>query len=183
MSIVVGFLAGVGVLIFSFLTSGQFSIESGVSPILLAMITFFCLTFANYIYVWGLSTIFPHIYSRVRTMFMQVSIFSGALYIVMTGLYFAVSIIYTSPIAILGAFAIHVVTNIFGLLLLTGVIAQYRYSILIFYANFLSFVITGLIVLWIYASLSESGRSIFFLMGLIATSFFVSTTIVFGMLW
>lgn len=65
------------------------------------MTTFFCLTFANYLYIWGLSIIFPHIYTRVRTMFVQVSVFSVILYIAMALLYYTVNTLYLSSTAVL----------------------------------------------------------------------------------
>lgn len=52
-SLVVGFLSSIGVVIFAFLSFGNFSLGSGISPILLAMITFFALTISNMIYLWS----------------------------------------------------------------------------------------------------------------------------------
>ncbi len=183
MSLVVGLLAWVGFLLFAFLTAGQFSISTGVSPILLAMITFFCLTFANYLYTLGLSIIFPHIYTRVRTMFVQISIFSGILYVVMAGLYLIINTIYNSSTAILWAYAFHVVFNTFWLLLLTGIIAQYRYSLLIFYSNFISLILTGLIISWVYNSFTSSWNALFILMWIVTVCFFMSTFVTFLILW
>jgi hypothetical protein len=62
-AIVVGFLSSIGVVIFAFLSFGNFSLGSGISPILLAMITFFALTVSNMIYLWSAKGIFPHIYT------------------------------------------------------------------------------------------------------------------------
>lgn len=182
MSIVVGFLSWVGVLIFSYFTSNNFSFQSWVSPMLLSMAAFFCLTIANYLYVWGLATIFPDIYSKTRTIFVQVSIFSVILYIIMAILYPVIATIYTSSSAVLWAFAFHVIANVFWLILLTGILSLYRYSILIFYADFAAFAISSLVVLWVYLSFSWSGSALFILMALSAISFFISTLITFGSL-
>ena len=63
-ALVTGFLIGILVFLLAFLFFGNFSLQSGVSPILLAMITFFATVLGNLIYVWGLRSIFPHIYGR-----------------------------------------------------------------------------------------------------------------------
>jgi hypothetical protein len=52
LALVVGFLSSVGVILMAFLTFGQFSLDSGISPLLLGMITFFSLTCTNAIYIW-----------------------------------------------------------------------------------------------------------------------------------
>ena len=52
LSVVIGLMVGIGIFLLSFLFLGNFTLQSGVSPILLSMITFFTLTFGNYVYVW-----------------------------------------------------------------------------------------------------------------------------------
>ncbi len=62
-ALVTGFLVGIIVFLLAFLFLGNFSLQTGASPILLAMITFFATICGNMLYVWGLRSIFPHIYT------------------------------------------------------------------------------------------------------------------------
>ncbi len=181
-SIVTGFFAWVGVLIFAFLTSSHFSVQSGASPMLFAMVSFFCLTFADYLYMWGLSTIFPQIYTKTKTLFVQISVFSIILFMVMILLYPLVTGVIPWTRSVLGVFAFHVVFNVFWLILLTGILNQYRYSLLIFYADFFALISTSVIIGWIYVHFTTSGSTLFVLMALSALSFFVTTVIAFGIL-
>lgn len=90
-SLIVGVIVGVIILLFSFLALGKFSLESGVSPILLAMITFFALVIGNLIYYTILSKIFPNIYSRGRTALAQIVILSILLYLFFAPVYIVIS--------------------------------------------------------------------------------------------
>lgn len=51
-ALVTGFLVGIVVFLLAFLFLGNFSIQTGASPILLAMITFFATVLGNMLYVW-----------------------------------------------------------------------------------------------------------------------------------
>lgn len=181
-SVVTGFFAWIGVLIFAFLTSSNFSVQSGASPMLFAMVAFFCLTLANYLYVWWLATIFPQLYTKAKTVFIQVSIFSIILYIIMALMYPMISSIFPWTQGILGVFAFHVLINVFWLILLTGILNQYRYSLLIFYSDFFALISTSIVVGWVYLHFSTSGSTLFILMTLAALSFLISTIIAFWIL-
>ena len=90
-AIVVGFLSSVGVVIFAFLSLGTFALGSGISPILLAMITFFSLTVSNMLYLWSAKGIFPHMSTGSRTTFLHASVFSILLYVAIAPLYLIVN--------------------------------------------------------------------------------------------
>lgn len=83
--------SGTIILIAAYLSIGDFSLESGISPILLALITFFGLTIGNILYYILLSKVFPHIYTRGRTALAQVAIMSILLYIFFAPVYVIVS--------------------------------------------------------------------------------------------
>lgn len=68
------------------------------------------------------------------------------------------------------------------MVLLTGLLSQYKYTLLIFYADLIALVISILFVAWIYLSFSSSESSLFILMALCSMSFFITTTIAFGTL-
>ena len=180
LSLVIGLMVGIGIFLLSFLFLGNFTLQSGVSPILLSMITFFVLTFGNYAYVWWLGTIFPHIYSRSRTFFVQISVFSIFLYIAISLVSLFVSSLLPPSLSILPIYALHISINIFALVLLTGIIATYRYSLLFFYSSLLSFLLVGLIAFGVYMSFSASSNALFTLMFFAAIVFAVGTAIPFG---
>lgn len=88
---IISIVSGVIILSFSYLLIGNLSLEVGVSPLLLAMITFFGLIIGNIIYTVLLSKIFPNIYTRGRTMLAQVAIMSIILYIFFAPVYLVIS--------------------------------------------------------------------------------------------
>lgn len=123
-AIVVGFLSSIGVVTFAFFSLGSFSLGSGISPILLAMITFFALTMSNMLYIWSAKGIFPHIYTGGRTVFLHASVFSIILYITIAPLYLIVSSVLSgSNSAILIAYITHVILNIFGLEIVISILS------------------------------------------------------------
>lgn len=173
-SVIVGFITGVFILILSyFIAVWEFSFQSGSSPILLEMITFFSLVIGNTIYYTLLSKIFPHIYSRGRTILSQISILSIILYILFFPVYFAVTTFSANSSSILIAFAAHVVINIFTFWLTIGLISQYRYSLLVLYSNIISLLLTSVVIGFISFSLQNSGKAIFILLWLTIVSYFI----------
>lgn len=122
-AIVVGFLSSIVVVTFAFFSFGSFSLGSGISPILLAMITFFALTMSNMLYIWSAKGIFPHMYSGGRTVFLHASVFSIILYITIAPLYLIVSSVLSNSSGILVAYITHVILNIFGLEIVISILA------------------------------------------------------------
>ncbi len=182
LSIVVWFLWWMIVVLLSFLFFGTFSFESGISPILLAMITFFALSFSNFAFLWWITNIFPEIYTRARTFFVQISIFCAVLYIVMIPLYlFSMDMLDINARMMLIPYIIHILLNLFGLFLLVSLISHYRYSILSFYISFISLIITGIMIFAIQNILSNSGSALFLLIGSMAIGYFVFTIAGFGL--
>ncbi len=178
-SLFVGFAASIGVLVTSFFAIGKFSLESGVSPLLLAMVTFFSLTFGSYVYVWAAHVIFPLIYVRMKYFFLHVTAYMIVLFIVMMPVYLTVSSVSLDTSAVLFAYLIHILLGIFGIEIIASLISQYRYTILSFYANVSSLVISGGIIFLVYEKFSASGSALFVLMGLSVLGFVLSTLLVF----
>ena len=175
-SLVVGFLSSIGVVIFAFLSFGNFSLGSGISPILLAMITFFALTISNMIYLWSVKWIFPHIYVWGRTTFIHASVFSIILYIIIAPLYLIVNSMIVDGSWILIAYIAHILLNIFGLEIVISVLSSYRYSLLSIYSSIVSLVITGSFLFFIYEKTnSDSSNALFVLLGLSMLAFLVAT--------
>ncbi len=174
-AVVVWFLSSIGVVIFVFLSFGSFSLWSGISPILLAMITFFALTMSNMIYLWSAKGIFPHIYIWGRTTFLHVSVFSIILYIVIAPLYLIVDAIIIDGSAILIAYIAHILLNIFGVEIIISILSGYRYALLSIYSSMVSLILTGSLLFFIYEKIgSESINVLFVLLGLSMLAFVVS---------
>ncbi len=160
---IVGAIAGVIMLLLAYLAIGRFSLESGASPMLLAMIAFFSLTIGNLSTYTIRSYIFPHIYSRGRTTLSQIAIMSILLYIVFAPVYMVVWGVNPDTSSILSAFSLHVLLNVFTLELLIGLISQYRYSLLSLYASIVSLLLTGIILFLLKNQFSGSEYTIFLL--------------------
>ncbi len=176
-----GFLTSVSVLISAFFAIGRFSLESGVTPMILAIFALFALWVASMIYLWGAKTLFPYIYTRNRILSVQVSIFNVLLFICLVPVYLIVgsqSGIETANI--LYVYLAHVLFAVFGLELLTSMITQYRYVLLSFYANFVALILTGGIIFWFFKFASDSSQALFILMLLSILAFTLSTFFVFS---
>lgn len=174
-------MSGAIILLFALFAIRKFSLESGASPMLLAMITFFALTIGNLITYSIRSYIFPHIYSRGRTAVSQIAIMSIVLYIVFVPLYMMMSGASTGTSAILSVFSIHILVNVFSLELLIGLISQYRYSLLSLYSSIIAFLLTGITLFAIQTQFSSSSYTMFLLFGLTMLAYllggFISTLI------
>lgn len=80
---------------------------------------------------------------------------------------------------ILVPYFVHIILAIFGIELVLGIISQYRYVLLSFYANVAAMVISGGLVFILFSkSHDSSGASLFILMGLSTLAFFLSTTLI-----
>ncbi len=163
---IVGVVSGAIILLFALFAIRRFSLESGASPMLLAMITFFALTIGNIITYSIRSYIFPHIYSRGRTAISQIAIMSILLYIIFAPIYMVMWGTNPWAASLLSAFSLHVLVNIFSLELLVGLISQYRYSLLSLYSSIISFLLTGIILYSIQTQFPSSDYTMFLLFGL-----------------
>ena len=174
-AIVVGFLSSTGVMIFAFLSLGRFSLGSGISPILLAMITFFSLSISNMLYIWSAKGIFPHIYAGTRTTFLHASVFSIILYITIAPFYLIVNSQFIDGSGILIAYIAHVLLNIFWLEIIVSILSSYRYSLLSIYSSIVSLILTASILFFIYTKTnSESSNALFVLLGLSMLAFVIA---------
>lgn len=179
-ALVVWFLSSTGVVILAFLSFGNFSLGSGISPILLAMITFFSLTLSNTLYLWSAKWIFPHIYSGTRTNFVHTSVFSIILYIAIAPLYLIVNSLIIDGSGILIAYIAHILLNIFWLEIIISILSGYRYSLLSIYASIVSLILTGTLLFWLYQlANSTSVNVLFVLLGLSMMAFLIATCISF----
>lgn len=172
-------IAWVIVILLAYFAIGKFSLESGASPLLLVFITFIALTVGNILYYTLISYIFPHIYIRGRTTISQITWMSTVLYVLFTPIYIIMSGISTETPTILIAFSAHVILNNFSLTLLIGLISQYRYSLLTFYASTIALVATASIVVLVQTQFtqSSSSRALFLLLGLTILTYTLSGTI------
>ena len=172
-----GFIS-IGVLVASFFSIGKFSIESGVSPMILAMTTFFSLLFGTSLYLFMAIKIFPNIYTRTRELYKHSMLYMVILYICMMPMYLMAPSA-SNTVAVLVAYLVHIMLAVFGLELILGIISQYRYVLLSFYANIAAMVISGGIIFTLFRASSASGSSLMILMGLSILAIFLSTTIIF----
>ena len=179
---IIGLVVGILVFVLAFLFLGNFSLQSGVSPILVAMITFFALVGWNMLYVWWLTAIFPHIFNRTRTLFVQVSLFSVLLYVAVSVVYLVTSSLIPTWSGILGIYALHIALDVFWLVTLLGILSSYRYSLLFFYSSFVSFLLVGVIAFLVTMMLSTSSGALFTLMIFAGVTFASGTLVPFGIL-
>ncbi len=163
-AIVVWFLSSIGVVILAFFSLGRFSIWIGISPILLAMITFFALTISNMLYLWSAKGIFPHIYTGGRTVFMHISVFSVILYISIAPFYFIVDSTIMGGSGILIAYIAHVLLNILGLEIIASILSGYRYALLSIYSSIVSFIITGSLLFFFYEKTNTVSSNALFIL-------------------
>lgn len=180
-SLIVWIVVGVIILLFSFLALGKFSLESGVSPILLAMITFFALVTGNLIYYSILSRVFPNIYSRGRTALAQIVILSILLYLFFAPVYIVISTFSKDSFFVLWAFSAHILLSIFAFHIVIALISQYRYSLLSMYTSIASLLFTSMVALSIILFLPSSTSSLFVLFGLSIVAY-VTFTLVYTIL-
>lgn len=166
-SFIVSVVSGIIIVLLAFLSLGKFSLESGASPILLAMIAFFGLSLGNILYYFLLSKIYPDIYVRGRTALGQITVMSILLYIFFAPVYILISSMILDPSVILIAFSLHILFNTLCLQLVIGLTSQYRYALLALYSSILSFLISSLITVYAYMSFSDSSNAIFVLLGLV----------------
>lgn len=166
-AIVVGFISSLGVILSIFISVWTFAFWNWISPILLAMITFFSLTISNMIYIWSGKGIFPHIYTWSRTTFLHASIFSIILYIIIAPLYLVVDSINLNSSGILIAYIVHILLNILGIEIIISILSNYRYALLSIYSSIISFVVTGSLLFFIYSmNNTDSNNALFILLTL-----------------
>jgi len=179
-ALVVWFLSSIIVVLFAFLSFGNFSLWSWISPILLAMITFFALTMSNMLYVWSAKGIFPHMYSGSRTVFIHASIYSIILYITIAPLYLIVNSLFPNGSWILVAYMAHILLNIFGIEIVVSILSSYRYSLLSIYSSIIGLIVTGSILFGIYEKTwSESSNALFVLLGFSMLAFVITIFVTF----
>lgn len=181
--IVTGFLIGIVVFLLSFVFLGTFSFQSGSSPLILAMITFIATVLGNVLYVWWLWSIFPHIYSRSSVLFMHVTVFSIILYICMAIVYWIVSSYSGNSTHLLLIYTSHIILDVFWLILITGILSIYRYSLLIFYASIISLLISFIIPVIAASSMNSSANTLFLFMWFSAIAFLIGTVVAYGILF
>lgn len=181
LALVVGFVSSLGVVLVSFFTLGKFSLESGTTPMLLSMITFFALVIADMIYLWGAKTIFPHMYSGTRTVFMHISVFSVILYILVLPIYMMSGGISSAQnIGILVAYTFHLLLNIFWMELIVSSLSWFRYVLLSLYSCIAGFVVSSGFMLVVYKTFGTGSRSsLFVLLWLASVAFVISVVTVF----
>jgi hypothetical protein len=178
-TLITGVITWVVVILLAYFAIGKFSLESWASPLLLVFITFIALTIGNILYYTLMSYIFPHIYSRGRTSISQITWMSMVLYVLFIPIYLIMSGISTETPTILIAFSAHVILNNFSLTLIVGLVAQYRYALLTFYAGTIALIITTCVVVLVQTKFwdSNSSKALFVLLGLTILTYTLSGTL------
>lgn len=177
-SLLLWFFVSTGVLLAAFVSSSKFSVNSWIQPFMLAMSTFFMLTMASVLYILLARSIFPAIYTRVKQSLKYISVFMIILYFAILPNYLLASSWENSSIIVL-PYLLHIMFAVFGIELLLWVISSYRYVVLSFFSNTISFMLSSAILLLMHNNFSTSWMHIFVLMWLSALTFFLATTIIF----
>lgn len=147
----------------------------GASPIILSMITFFCLSIGLLVEYFILSLVFPRRYTRTRSSLEQIMLFMIFLFIVFTPTYLLMGDGTNGNNAILILFTCNVLIATLGAGIITSIISDYRYSLLGVYGNFAWFLIAGGLSLFFYIRLSSSLTALYSLIGLMMIAFFFTT--------
>ena len=181
--LIIWVLSGVMIVMLAYFAIGNFSLETGASPMILAMITFFALTIGNILTYIIRSKIFPHIYFRSRTAVSQLATMSILLYIIFALVYLFVSSGDTDASSLYPAFSLHILLNVFTLELIVGLISQYRYSLLSLYSSILSWVLTALILFFLERTFAHSLYSLFLLFAFTGLAYTLAGTISASLFW
>lgn len=181
-SCIAGFVVGAMIFIMLYIFLGNFSLDTGASPILLSMITFFSLTTGLLIVYFIASLVFPETYTRSVTAISQITIFSIILYIFFAPVYLIVSNSYAG-IPILSVFSLHVMLSVFGFFIVISVVSQYRYVLLSVYASFAAFLFTGIIWALYILPMNPSTQALVILIGLVMLAFMGNTFFVYTVGW
>ena len=147
----------------------------GASPIILSMITFFCLSIGLLVEYFILSLVFPRRYTRTRSSLEQIMLFMIFLFIVFTPTYLLMNDGTSGNNTILILFTFHVLIATLGAGIITSIISDYRYSLLGVYGNFVWFLVWGALSLFFYTRLSSSMTALYSLIGLMMIAFFFTT--------
>ncbi len=179
---IAGFISGAMIFILIYFFLGKFSLDSGASPILLSMITFFSLAVGSTVVYFIASLVIPDMYTRSKTAMSQLVIFSIILYILFAPIYLLVSNS-TTHISILSVFSLHIMFGTFGLYIVMNLVSQYRYVLISVYGSLIAFLIVGIVwVLYIFP-MDPSSQALFILIGLVMLSFIGTTFIIYTLLW
>jgi hypothetical protein len=98
----------------------------------------------------------------------------------MSGVYVAVDAMALDPGVILAAYVAHIIFDVFGLVLITGILSMYRYSLLVFYSSMASLLASGLIPVFAFTTMGTSSSTLFVFMVFSALAFALTTVIAFG---
>lgn len=147
----------------------------GASPIILSMITFFCLSIGLLVEYFILSLIFPRRYTRTRSSLEQIMLFMIFLFIVFTPTYIFMNDATSGNNTILILFTFHVLIATLGAGIITSIVSDYRYSLLGVYGNFVWFLAAGALSLFFYIRFSSSMTALYSLIGLMMIAFFFTT--------
>jgi hypothetical protein len=98
----------------------------------------------------------------------------------MSGVYIAVDAMPLDPGAILAVYVVHIIFDVFGLVLITGILSMYRYSLLVFYSSMASLLISGLIPIFSFTAMGTSSSTLFVFMVFSALAFALTTLVAFG---
>lgn len=175
-------MSGALIFILIYLFLGRFSLDSGASPILLSMITFFSLSIGSMVVYFIASLVIPDMYTRSKTAMSQLIIFSIILYILFAPIYLLVSNT-TTHLSILSVFSAHVMFGTFGLYVVMNLVSQYRYVLLSIYGSLIAFLLTGIIWVLFILPMDASSQALLILIGLVMLSFIGTTFIIYSLLW
>ncbi len=183
LALVVWLLVGGVIFLLVYFSSWEFLFQSWVLSIIFSMVAFLGMSIGNMMFTWWITIIFPQIYSSTRTLFIQTSVFSIILYIVMSMAYYLIGVYYPGRTTVVAIYAIHTLLNSSFLLILLSILSQYRYVLLAFYSGIISLVVTAIVVFLIFANFSQSAAMIFIFFGLSTTAYVMATLIYFWSSW
>lgn len=171
---IAGILGGLLVFLFSYLILGVNSFSAGASPLLLSIIALITIFIANSILIYFYHLVFPERYTKSRTVFTQVAIYSIILYILFTPAYMSVSSELVGHY-MLAIFVFHVLINVLGVSIIIEVISNYRYVLLGIYGSFVGAIASGFLAAYIFVSFQDSTKALYTLIWSVAVVFTLTT--------
>lgn len=124
--------------------------ESAIFIFILSLSTFITLLFSTWTVVFMSKLLLPHKYRAVTQVYSAIAAYSGMLYLAMLPIYI-ISVSRTETESMIYVFIAHILFWVFGSIVITEVLSQYKYLLLSIYSAFFWIFISVFIIILIFA--------------------------------
>lgn len=137
----------------------------GIFPYVLALVGFFAILVSTYLSLFMNSLVFPNKYKEGLATFGQTFAFSILMFVLFVPLYVYMGAVNVEQIVFV--FTLHILINSLGVLLISEILSNYRYSVLSVYSSFAGFFAASAASTVFFMNFSESDRMLYSLVGVI----------------